>query len=98
MASAEDRPRALQHMCLAIPRTAQALHEEVRQLGCAQADKRAAPHMRWLHMCSAHGTGAPCAGADMSRSMHASELRLADAECMSHVACSLLVMILLSRC
>ena len=32
----EERLRALQYVCLALPRTAQALHEQVRQLSCAR--------------------------------------------------------------
>ena len=58
--SEDERLRALQHMCLAIPRTAQALHEEVRQ-----ADRRAVSHTCWLHVCSAHGIAALSAGALM---------------------------------
>ena len=37
MTSEEDRLRALRHMCSALPRTAQALHEQARQPSCALA-------------------------------------------------------------
>ena len=42
--SEEERLRALRHVCSALPRTAQALPEQVRPLGSAWADRRAAPH------------------------------------------------------
>ena len=32
----DERLRALQHMCLALPRTAQVLYEQVRQACCIQ--------------------------------------------------------------
>ena len=38
----EDRLRALQHVCAALPRTAQALAEQVRRLSSASADGPAA--------------------------------------------------------
>ena len=40
----EDRLRALQHVCLALPRTAQALYEQVRPLSCTCTVERAAPN------------------------------------------------------
>ena len=51
--SDEERLRALQHVCLAIPRTAQALQEEVRQAG-----RRAVPRT-----CAARGSAALPGGA-----------------------------------
>ena len=39
----EDRLRALRHVCSALPRAAQALNDEVRQLSCTQAERCTTP-------------------------------------------------------
>ena len=49
----EDRLRALQHVCSALPRTTRALDEQARLLGCAQGEGCAAIASHALHMCSA---------------------------------------------
>ena len=46
IADEEERRGALEHVCLALPRMAQALYEQVRQLSCAQAERRAANQQR----------------------------------------------------
>ena len=51
--SEEQRLRALQHICSALPRTAQALDEQVRQLSHAQAKGHAAGNKWEQHMSSA---------------------------------------------
>ena len=49
----EERLRALRAVCSALPRTAQALQEQARQLSCAQTDRRAVSE---LHGSCACGT------------------------------------------
>ena len=51
--AAEDRLRALQHVCSALPRTARALHEQARQLGCTQGAGVLPMTFIYAHMLSA---------------------------------------------
>ena len=51
--SEEERLRALRLVCSALPRTAQALHEQVRRPSCAQANRHDYGHQLVLHLCSA---------------------------------------------
>ena len=54
--SEEERLRAMRHMCSALPRAAQALFEQVRQLSCALAERRAVSTRHRFHVrCAAHG-------------------------------------------
>lgn len=87
--SEEERLRALQHICAALPRTAQVLHEEVRQLCSATADGPAASSFivtpvfsAWL--CSLHEQ------VHHHQGQHLANKRAALARLLLHVPCTLL--------